>query len=103
MMHLRKRRVRIMGKTISATEAARNFSELLNKVGFRGERYTIARGGKAVAHLTPATAPVTRVLGELPDLLRKLPSLGKDAGPFARDVSRAIRKAPGLPRKRVWA
>ncbi len=87
-----------MGKTITATNAARNFSSLLNKVGFRGERYTIARGGKAIAYLTPATSPVTRVLGELPDLLRKLPSLGKDALPSARDVRRGVRKAPGSVR-----
>lgn len=92
-----------MGKTISATDAARKFSDLLNKVGFRGERYTIARGGKPIAHLTPATSPVTRTLGELPDLLRKLPSLGKDASSFARDVSRGRRKAPGLPRRPPWA
>ncbi|MGH7166737.1 MAG: type II toxin-antitoxin system Phd/YefM family antitoxin [Nitrospiraceae bacterium] len=92
-----------MGKTISATEAARNFSDLLNRVGFRGERYTIARGGKAIAYLTPATSPITRVVGELPDLLRKLPSLGKDARPFARDVLRGVRKAPALPKKAPWA
>jgi antitoxin (DNA-binding transcriptional repressor) of toxin-antitoxin stability system len=92
-----------MAKTISATEAARNFSDLLNRVGFRGERYTIARGGKAIAYLTPATSPVTRVLAELPDLLRRLPALGKDSTPFARDVLRGIRKAPVLPRKAPWA
>lgn len=91
-----------MGKTITATNVARNFSSLLNKVGVRGERYTIAREGKAIAYLTPATSPGTRVLGELPDLLRKLPSLGKDAAPFARDVRRGVRKAPGLPRKGLW-
>lgn len=92
-----------MGKTITATNAARNFSALLNKVGFRGEHYTIARGGKAIAYLAPAAVPVTRVLGELPDLLRKLPSLGKDAAPFARAVRSGVRKAPGLPRKGPWA
>jgi antitoxin (DNA-binding transcriptional repressor) of toxin-antitoxin stability system len=91
-----------MGKTISATQAARQFSDLLNRVGFRGERYTIARAGKAIAHLTPATPPVTRRVSELPELLKQLPSLGKDAGPFALDVSRAIRHAPGLPRKTRW-
>jgi antitoxin (DNA-binding transcriptional repressor) of toxin-antitoxin stability system len=78
-----------MGKTISATEAARHFSDLLNKVGFRGERYTIARGGKAIARLTPVTSQITRRLGELPDLLRKLPSLGKDAVPFSRLLKKA--------------
>jgi antitoxin (DNA-binding transcriptional repressor) of toxin-antitoxin stability system len=92
-----------VGKTITATTAARSFSALLNRVGFRGERYTIARGGKPIAYLTPATHPITRLLGELPDLLRKLPSLGEDAAPFARDVRRALRKAPRLPRKGPWA
>lgn len=90
-------------KTISATEAARRFSELLNRVGFRGERYTIARGGKPIASLSPVATPVARSLGELPDLLKKLPSLGEDSESFARDVSRSIRKAPGVPRKAKWA
>ena len=86
-----------MGKTISATEAAGHFSDLLNKVAFRGERYTIARGGKAIAHLTPVTSPVTRRLGELPDLLKKLPSLGKDAVPFARIAARSPESPTLLP------
>ncbi len=92
-----------MGKTITATNAARNFSALLNRVGFRGERYTIARGGKPIAYLTPAVHPVTRLLGELPELLRKLPPLGNDAAAFTRDVRRGLRKAPRLPRKGPWA
>jgi antitoxin (DNA-binding transcriptional repressor) of toxin-antitoxin stability system len=92
-----------LAKKISATEAARRFSELLNRVGFRGERYTIARGGKAVATLGPVTGPVTRTLGELPDLLKKLSPLGDDTKSFARDVSRGVRKAPRAPRKAPWA
>jgi prevent-host-death family protein len=38
---------------ISATEAARRFSDLLDGVEHRGEHYTIVRRGKAVAHLEP--------------------------------------------------
>ncbi len=38
---------------ISATDAARRFSDLLDGVEHRGERYTIVRRGKAVAHLEP--------------------------------------------------
>jgi prevent-host-death family protein len=91
-----------MGKTISATEAARQFSDLLNRVSVHGERYTIVRRGRVVAHLTPVTAPVTRRLGELPRLLKKLPSLGKDTIAFAREVSRGIHKAPRLPRRVPW-
>lgn len=39
---------------ISATEAARNFSSVLDAVEHRGERFTIVRHGRVVAHLQPA-------------------------------------------------
>ena len=91
-----------MAKRISATEAVRNFSELLTRIRFQREQYTILRGGKPIAELGPAGARTPRMLGELPDLLKQLPSLGDDAEAFRRDVERAARKAPGLPRRPAW-
>jgi antitoxin (DNA-binding transcriptional repressor) of toxin-antitoxin stability system len=38
---------------ISATNAARNFAELLDAVEHNGERITIIRRGRAVAHFEP--------------------------------------------------
>ena len=38
---------------ITATEASRNFADLLDGVEHRGERYTIIRRGRAVAQLEP--------------------------------------------------
>src|SRR3954447_2784573 len=38
---------------VSATEAARNFADLLDAVEHRGEDFTIVRRGKAIAHLEP--------------------------------------------------
>jgi len=38
---------------VSATDAARNFADLLDGVEYRGERYSIVRRGKLVAHLEP--------------------------------------------------
>lgn len=38
---------------ISATEAARNFADLLDGIEHRGEQYTIVRRGRPVAHLEP--------------------------------------------------
>jgi prevent-host-death family protein len=38
---------------ISATDAARNFADLLDAVEHRGERITIVRRGKAVALIEP--------------------------------------------------
>ncbi len=71
---------------ITATEAARNFADLLDAVEHHGERYTVTRRGKAVAHIEPVTrgrgvdakalirrhrpdAAWARDLGELRDLL----------------------------------
>lgn len=41
---------------ISATDASRRFSELLDGVEHRGERYTIVRRGRVVAQLQPVAA-----------------------------------------------
>lgn len=38
---------------VSATDAARNFADLLDAVEHRGEDFTIVRRGKAIAHLEP--------------------------------------------------
>jgi prevent-host-death family protein len=38
---------------ITATDAARNFADLLDAVEHRGERFTILRRGKAIAILEP--------------------------------------------------
>jgi prevent-host-death family protein len=38
---------------ISATNAARNFAELLDAVEHKGERITIVRRGRAIAHIEP--------------------------------------------------
>ena len=38
---------------VTATEAARNFADLLDAIEHRGEHFTIVRRGKAIAHLEP--------------------------------------------------
>ena len=38
---------------VTATEAARQFADLLDSVEHEGRRYTITRRGKAVAHIEP--------------------------------------------------
>lgn len=41
---------------VSATEASRNFADLLDGVEHRGETYTIVRRGRVIAKLEPARA-----------------------------------------------
>ena len=57
---------------ISATETVRRFSELMNRVRYRGESFVVERGGKPICEILPAQPP--KFSGrELADLLRSLP------------------------------
>lgn len=38
---------------VTATDAARRFSEMLDAIEHRGEHFTIVRRGRAIAHLEP--------------------------------------------------
>jgi len=75
-------------RRISATDAARRFSEVLNRVAYRGERFVIERGGEAVCEMVPPGRGFLS-LAELAELLRSLPA--PDPG-YWTDVSRATRK-----------
>jgi antitoxin (DNA-binding transcriptional repressor) of toxin-antitoxin stability system len=80
-------------RVLSATEASRNFSEILNRVKYRGESFTLERGGEPVAELRPATP--TRFTGvDLTALLRSLPPIDDE---FLRTVEEATRAQPALP------
>jgi antitoxin (DNA-binding transcriptional repressor) of toxin-antitoxin stability system len=62
-------------KVVSATEAARTFSELLNKVRYLGETIEIQRGRDIVARLVPPGPPKNISLSELNNFLASLPHL----------------------------
>jgi antitoxin (DNA-binding transcriptional repressor) of toxin-antitoxin stability system len=79
-------------RRLSATEAVRNFSELLNRVRYRGETFIIERGGEAVGELRPAASP--RFAGaDLLALLRSLPPVDED---YLKAVEEAARSQPPL-------
>jgi len=52
-------------KDITATEAARKFSDLLDAVEHRNESFVVRRGGKPIAHISPASASSGLVVKEL--------------------------------------
>ena len=86
-----------MSETISVTEAARNFSDVVNRVFYRGESMELVRGNKIVARLVPArlTAPTGR------DLARAWKSLShlsqEEAEAFAADVESSRNPVNSLP------
>jgi antitoxin (DNA-binding transcriptional repressor) of toxin-antitoxin stability system len=55
-------------KQVTATEAARRFSEMLDSVENRRESFVVGRRGRAVATVGPAAGPTGR---DLKDLLKR--------------------------------
>ena len=92
-----------MTKKINATEAVRTFSEVLNAVKYKGESFTIIRGGKPVAVMVPAEGAIReKRLRDLRSVLDQLPELGSDAEGFTRDLDDAIRVQPRAPERSSW-
>ncbi len=80
-----------MDTTITATEAARRFSDLLNRVRYRGETFRIVRSGEEVAQLTAAPQ---RSGTSLRDLLTKLQAKRTGEPEFADDLERIQAEQP---------
>ncbi len=76
-----------MGKTVTVTEAARNFSDVVNKVYYRGESMALTRGGKVVARLVPVAETEAPTGRDVLAAWKTLPHLADDeAAEFANDV-----------------
>ncbi len=90
-----------MRRRLTVTEMARNFSEYINRVAYRGERFLLTRGNRVVAEIRPV--PEVRKLSELPGLLDALPRLGhEDAEAFARDWAASREELGGPGSEGAW-
>jgi antitoxin (DNA-binding transcriptional repressor) of toxin-antitoxin stability system len=83
-----------MESHISATEAARTFSDLLSRVRYRGESFVIERGGEVIGRLGPA-GPTSCTGEELARLLKSLPPVDEE---YAKVIKGLAKKQPRLPR-----
>lgn len=72
-----------MQTTISATELAKNLSDVLNRVRYRGERFIVERNGEPVATLAPPGGSPAVTVGDVFDLLRRM---GVPDDDFADDL-----------------
>ena len=85
-----------MKSEISATDAARRFSEILNRVRYRNETFVVTRRGEPICEIVPVhAAPFTG--RDLVELLRSLPHPGKD---YLDAVERHLRKQPKAEKSR---
>ena len=76
---------------LSVTEAARGFSDLVNRVRYRGESALLMKNGIPVARLVPAGPPPI-TLGEFFERLKPGTHLSPaEADDFARDLGRGLK------------
>jgi len=92
-----------MEKHISATQAVRDFSEVLNTIKFKGVHYIIERGGKPIACMKSIDEKVNPMtLAELKNLLKKLPRLERELDAFGSDIEEIIDNQPLIPTGDSW-
>ena len=73
---------------LSVTDVARHFSEYINRVAYKGERFVLLKSGREVAELKPV--PAGRRLSDLAALLKTSAKLTPDeAESFERDMESA--------------
>jgi antitoxin (DNA-binding transcriptional repressor) of toxin-antitoxin stability system len=90
-----------MSRKPTVTEVARNFADYINRVAFRGERFTLMRGNRPVAELQPV--PAGGRLGELRGILASLPRLSEqEACELAHDLDSAAAELDRIPSPDPW-
>jgi antitoxin (DNA-binding transcriptional repressor) of toxin-antitoxin stability system len=77
-----------MKKKISVTEAARNFSECVNRVHYQKVTFVLLRNGEAVARLVPDEEKACTG-AELAKILRENPLSEGEARAWRRDLRKA--------------
>lgn len=76
---------------ITVTDAARGFSDLINRIRYRRESATLLKGGKPVAQVVPAGRVCTGK--ELAAVWPRLPHPdAHEAGAMEKDLAASLRK-----------
>lgn len=81
---------------ISATEASRSLSSILNKVHYQGQSFEIKRGREVIAKIIPAESHKKILkISELATLFQNLPSLElEDSQSFENDLKNIRTQLP---------
>lgn len=91
-----------MAETLTATEVARRFADVLNRVAYRRESFVVVRGKRPLAELRPL--PVGMRLADLPAVVAGVPRLRPDeADAFADDLDAARATVLPLDPADAWA
>lgn len=85
-----------IAKKITATEAARTFSDVIARVHYRGEEFIVEKGGQPVCRISPVGHGATKsTVGDVIDLLASMPPFDDE---YRKTVLELTRKQQKLPR-----
>jgi prevent-host-death family protein len=90
-----------MGSCVSATEAAKNFGRLVDRVREERATYVVERGGKPVARITPVDRAAF-TLADFKALIAALPRTTSDDYMNAAERAAAAHNHPRA-RRNPWA
>jgi antitoxin (DNA-binding transcriptional repressor) of toxin-antitoxin stability system len=84
-------------KKISATQAARSFSDVVARVRYQGEEFIVEKGGEAVCKISPlpSGSSVNSTIGDVLQLLAQLPPVDAE---YRKAVTAITRKQGKMPR-----
>lgn len=85
---------------VTATRAAREFSDLLNRVCYQGVSFEVERGSRVVARIVPASPASRATVADLAQIFAELPRLGDDAEAFEAEMGALRRAIP--PEEDPW-
>ena len=83
----------VMDSHLTATEAARSFSEILKRVQSEGDTFVVERGGQPVCRIVPV-GPAHCTMSDLRKLLEGAP---RPDAEFLDEVDELTRTQPTLP------
>jgi prevent-host-death family protein len=86
-------------ESIAATDAAKNFGRLVDRVRERGATYVIERHGRPVAQIGPVASEKPKTLGALIEYLRTAPKIDEAALRYMEEGVEFLNR-PEVPRNR---
>ena len=87
---------------ITVTHAARNLSDVVNRVVYRGEQFLLIKVKKPVAQLSPIVSG--KRLNELPDIIAGLPKMSnEELVAFKQDLRQASKLSRKESHRDPWA
>lgn len=85
-------------RSITATQLARNFSDLLNQVRYQGVTLEVVRGNEVIARVSPPSAASGFPVAALDRLLASLPRLSdEESRDFLADMHEAVASLTAAP------